>query len=73
MYGFGMNALITASLRLKLNWDTAILQHNLAKLIHSFTVTHSYRKEDGGSNKFDNLMPILAPNHRLITSWFNNY
>ena len=27
----------------------------------------------GGNNEFDNLMPILAPNHRLITSWFNKY
>lgn len=27
----------------------------------------------GGTNDFDNLMPILVPNHQLITTWFRNY
>ena len=36
-------------------------------------VHHIRPRVYGGTNDFNNLMPVLTPNHRLITAWFNNY
>lgn len=39
-----------------------------------YDIHHIKPREYGGTNSFDNLMPVLRnPNHYNITSWFRGY